>query len=283
MKKYRFILSIIVFMGMLFIYYAINGNPFTQYEVDDQVLEEIINSELDASMTDYEKIKALHDYIIVHTEYDKVNLDNNTIPDIDYTAKGVFTNGIAVCRGYAEAFQLLMQKIGIESKILTGWAKDTSHAWNVVKLNGKWYHVDTTFDDPVAQPGEIYKTPYDNLRYNYFLVTDAQIMLDHIIEDESPQSPGCNSEDYMYLEKKYNTPYEIVNSISDIPVSFSKYYKQGLNTVTFYFKESADLSASGLVQKIGNQLFSKGYEVSNCVYSKVERCGKYYYTTITVK
>lgn len=280
MKRLRIILYPSIFIVLLIIYYMIHGNPFTQFEFDEKILDQIIEEELDDSMSDYEKIKALHDYIVVHTEYDKVNLDNNTIPDVDYTAKGVFVNGIAVCRGYAEAFQLLMEKIGIESKILTGWAKGTTHAWNVVKLDGNWYHVDTTFDDPLPEHGEVYQSPYDNLRYDYFLVTDQQILLDHTIEGESPT---CNSEDYMYREKQYQTPYEIINSISSIPASFVDYYSKGYDTVTFYFKESADLSAAGLVQKIGQQLFIKNYNVSNCTYTKVAKCGDYYYTTVTVE
>ena len=77
---------------MFFIYFYLYGSPFTQYSVKDSTIQKIIDETIDTSMSDYEKIKAIHDYIVVNTVYDQENLENNSIPDIDYTAKGVFEN-----------------------------------------------------------------------------------------------------------------------------------------------------------------------------------------------
>lgn len=279
MKYYRIILYPSVFFILIMIYFYTNGNPFTSYNVDNSIIENIIEEHIEQSMSDYDKIKSIHDYIIVNTVYDTENFKNNSIPDINYTAKGVFEKGIAVCRGYAEAFQMLMDELNIECQIITGYAEDTTHAWNVVKLDGQWYHIDTTFDDPIDESGESIENPYSNLRYDYFLVNDEQILIDHTIDSVSPT---CTSDLYMYNEKKYNTPYVIVENISQIPSSFADLYLTGKQTVTFYFSENIDLSASGIINKIGGLLHTYGKQVSGCSYTVTSKCGIYYYTTITV-
>ncbi len=266
-------------LSMFIIYYHFNADSFSKYQVKDSVINKIIDEHIDDTMSDYDKIKTVHDYIVVNTVYDQENLKNNSIPDIDYTAKGVFENGIAVCRGYAEAFQLLMDELNIECRIVTGYAENTSHAWNIVQLDGEWYHIDTTFDDPIDESNESLQDPYSNLRYDYFLINDEQIFLDHVMDSKAP---ACTSDLYMYTEKKYNTPYEIVEQITLIPASFTKYFTSGNNSVTFYFPEDVDLSASGIVTKIGTHLFANGADVSGCSYTQVTKCGDYYYSTITV-
>lgn len=279
MKHFRLLLYPSLFILILIIYYYFNGNPFTKYDVKDSTINKIIDENIDDTMSDYEKIKTVHDYIVVNTIYDRKNLENNSIPDIDYTAKGVFENGIAVCRGYAEAFKLLMDELGIECQIVTGYAENISHAWNIVKLDGQWYHIDTTFDDPIDESNESLENPYSNLRYDYFLINDEQIFLDHTMDSNAP---ACTSDLYMYGEKQYNTPYEIVENISNIPAAFTKHFLSGNNSVTFYFPENADLSAAGIIKRIGTQLFSSGKNVSGCTYTVITKCGDYYYTTITV-
>lgn len=279
MKHFRLLLYPCLFLSMFFIYFYFYGNPFAKYSVEDSTIKKIIDENIDTSMSDYDKIKIIHDYIVVNTVYDQENLVNNTIPDIDYTAKGVFENGVAVCRGYAEAFQLLMDALDIECQIVTGYAENTSHAWNIVKLDGQWYHVDTTFDDPIDDSMDSQENPYSNLRYDYFLINDEQIFLDHIMESKAP---ACTSDLYMYGEKQYNTPYEIVENIANIPAAYTRYFNSGISSVTFYFPENADLSSSGIINRIGTQLFSSGNHVSGCTYTAITKCGDYFYTTITV-
>ena len=235
MKHFRLLLYPFLFLSLFFLYFYLYGNPFTQYSVKDSTIQKIIDETIDTSMSDYEKIKAIHDYIVVNTVYDQENLEKNSIPDIDYT-----------------------------------------HAWNIVKLDGQWYHVDTTFDDPIDDTME---HPYDNLRYDYFLINDDQMFLDHIMESNAP---ACTSDLYMYGEKKYNTPYEVIKNAAEIPAFFTRYYNSGINSVTFYFPEQADLSSAGIINRIGTQLFSSGNHVTGCSYTAVTKCGDYYYTTITV-
>ena len=117
--------------------------------------------------TRIDKEKAVHDWIILHCEYDEENYYNNTIPWASFNPEGVFIEGTAVCNGYALAFQLCMEILGIESKIVVGTASFNYHAWNVVKMDdGCWYHVDVTWDDPVPDRK-------GGINYQYFNITDS--------------------------------------------------------------------------------------------------------------
>ncbi|MEQ8197793.1 MAG: transglutaminase domain-containing protein [Clostridiaceae bacterium] len=96
----------------------------------------------------------MHDYIINNTEYDYKNYKNKTIPNDDNIAYGVLVNKTAICGGYSEAMYRLLTAAGIESKVVFGDSEGEGHAWNMVKLNENYYHVDVTFDDPVMEGSE---------------------------------------------------------------------------------------------------------------------------------
>lgn len=133
-------------------------------------------------MIDAEKALAIHDYLILNAKYDYANYLNGTIPFTSYTAYGILALGVGVCEGYAMAFSDLMTRLGIPVVKLTSSAMN--HAWNMVKLDGKWYHVDVTWDDPVspAKNGWI-NDDYDlegRVDHRYFLLSDSAISkLDH--------------------------------------------------------------------------------------------------------
>lgn len=97
-------------------------------------------------MDDLQKAIAIHDYLVLNCEYDKERLSNKTIPQESYGAYGALANRIAVCQGYALAYKYLMNEYGIECYIVT--SDKMNHAWNIVKIDGALYQVDTTWDDP---------------------------------------------------------------------------------------------------------------------------------------
>lgn len=88
----------------------------------------------------------LHDYLAVNCAYDTQNFNNNTVPAISHSTYGVFANRVAVCDGYALAYKYLLKQFGINCYMVTS---DTmKHAWNLIELNGNYYQVDVTWDDP---------------------------------------------------------------------------------------------------------------------------------------
>lgn len=100
----------------------------------------IVNSCTNPSMTQYEKAVALYDWLIDHTVYKK----GKTNPHY------VLRTGQGSCGGYANAYQVLLRQVGINSRVLGGRLYTQAHSWNQVKLNGKWYHVDVRMGDHMA-------------------------------------------------------------------------------------------------------------------------------------
>lgn len=99
-------------------------------------------------MTELEKAVALHDYLVLNCEYDYDRLNSDTAPQVSWTAYGVLAEKIAVCQGYALAYKYLLNQVGIECYMVTSDAM--KHAWNLIRLDGDYYQVDVTWDDPVS-------------------------------------------------------------------------------------------------------------------------------------
>ena len=144
---------------------------------------------IEKSGSDYDKIKAAHDYIVRNCTYNKEAIDNDTLSDDDFTEYGTLVKGLSVCEGYAKAFMMLMNIADIECMMVTGRAgeNDVLHAWNMVKLDGKWYHIDVTFDDPYPETDEIV--------YLYFNISDDIIAKDHTWDTELTPEADDNSYD----------------------------------------------------------------------------------------
>lgn len=123
-------------------------------------INELVNnviSELDLNnIDDLTKIERIHNYILNHTVYDKntKNFDINS-------AYGSLIEGHAVCSGYADAFSIFMNIY----KIPNIRVSSENHLWNLVYINGKWLHIDLTWDDSE-------NNKYDN---NYFLITKEKL------------------------------------------------------------------------------------------------------------
>jgi transglutaminase/protease-like cytokinesis protein 3 len=132
----------------------------------------VVNFDSSNLLSDYDKAKKIHDYIVINFEYDYENYLKNTIPWISYTPFGLFLNRKGVCYAYAQTYNLILKYAGIESYVVIGKAIGGDHAWNYVIIDGVGYHVDTTWDDPVPnRPGYV--------RHNYFMLSDEQIGRDH--------------------------------------------------------------------------------------------------------
>lgn len=101
--------------------------------------------------TDYEKLTAIYSWICSHVTYDSENL-NDSDYTLKYSAYAALIHKTAVCQGYAVLLYRLALMAGIDARVVTGTANGGGHAWNIVKLDGKWYHVDATWDAGKATP-----------------------------------------------------------------------------------------------------------------------------------
>lgn len=138
---------------------------------DEQILfvntyiEQYIKDNIKDNMSSYDKIKSFHDFIINNTVYDK------NITKSSYTAYDLITTGKSICGGYSDIMSIYLYKIGI----LNYRIASKNHIWNLIKLDDKWYHIDSTWDDPIASDGNQY------LLHNFFMLsTDELLKLDDI-------------------------------------------------------------------------------------------------------
>lgn len=135
----------------------------------DEILSGLF-ANLPEPVGDREKIKAIHDYLILNCEYDYSNYIANTIPFESYTAHGALIEQRAVCQGYCSAFNLLCRKSGIRSAIITGKSPQSAdvHSWNMVLVDDTIYYVDVTNDDPLPdKKGKV--------SYTYYMLTESEM------------------------------------------------------------------------------------------------------------
>lgn len=125
------------------------NRAYTKDEINEinNKVDKILNENVNNNMPPKEKIRAIHDYIIDHTEYDKLKYENKN--DDTYksnTAYGVLIEGYGTCNGYADAMEIFLDKMNIINYKIS----NEEHIWNLVYLDGKWYHLDLTWDDPIS-------------------------------------------------------------------------------------------------------------------------------------
>ena len=133
-----------------------------QQELDAAIKE--VDSRIDtAGMTDEEIVLAYHEYLTSSVAYAyEAYLSNSLGSRHEYDMYGVLVNHSSVCQGYAETMFYFLKRAGLPCAIAS--SKNISHAWNIVKIHGSWYHIDATWDDPVWDvPGRSLHT--------YFLVS----------------------------------------------------------------------------------------------------------------
>ena len=141
-------------------------------------VEEIKNNILSQrNGNNYEDIKMVHDYLVDNIEYDTTISRNNI-----YDVYGALVNRIAVCEGYARSFKYILDEMGIPCVLVIGTGTNSQgeterHAWNYVELEGNWYAVDCTWDDPIiiGGGGQTLES-----RYKYFLKGANEFNTDHI-------------------------------------------------------------------------------------------------------
>ena len=154
-------------------------------------VKQIRNEETLKSKSNYEKIKAVHNWMIRNIRYDYKNYLRKKIPRSAGTVEGALLKKLCVCEGYALAFRKLMSSYHIPCKLVYGRANGERHAWNMVKLNGNWYHVDVTWDDPIVN-GNNGNT---NIHYEYFLKS-TDYMRAHMHSFRTSSYPRCTSRKY---------------------------------------------------------------------------------------
>ena len=158
-------------------------------------------SQMDLNWTDYEKVKYVYEYLIQHTQY---NLD----AQYDQSIYSVCAFGESVCQGYAKMAQYLLNKSGVETTLVQGYAGESkeSHVWNLVLVDGYYYYVDVTWGDSSYYEED---TAVEKLNYDYLCVTTEELCKNHFI-DNIANVPSCDAiySNYYVMEGAYFQVYD---------------------------------------------------------------------------
>ena len=159
-----------------------------------------------ADASDYDKVKYVYDTLIRNTDYDLEAPDNQNI-------YSVFVRHFSVCQGYAKATQYLLNRLGVECTLVLGTVETgEGHAWNLVKVDGEYYYLDTTWGDvsyrteDAPVPGEASQEEggtisMPEINYDYLNVTTEELLRTHSIGGEVSM-PLCTATDANYYVRE---------------------------------------------------------------------------------
>ncbi|MEG0383305.1 MAG: transglutaminase domain-containing protein [Solibacillus sp.] len=196
---------------------------FNMTYLTDQKKELYVNAEVDKILpkiikkgaTEFEKVKAVHDYIVLNGSYSS-NTKNS-----QYTTYTFLTEQKGVCQAYALLMYKMLEELNVEAKYVKGYSNNERHAWILAKVSGEWYHVDPTWDDPIGNKN-------DEVRYKYFMLTDKQMAKTHFWEQD--EYPAAKSEKYKGFQVA-NQAFTIKNQFYFISEKDKKMYQMDLATL----------------------------------------------------
>lgn len=179
-------------------YLADNFSSAESVEYAIKSVEDKKNEIIDSLQeNDIDKIKTIHDYLVDNNEYDA------KAGSMIYSVYGALINEKSVCEGYARAFKYILDDVNIPCIIVCGIGQNgegttESHAWNYVKINGIWYAIDVTWDDPVITGNG---SLTDDIKYSFFLKGYNTFSKNHfedgnIVGNAEFKYPEISLEDY---------------------------------------------------------------------------------------
>ena len=187
------------------------------------------------TLSDIDKIVAVHDYLILNTAYDEASA---TVMDggAAHYVEGTLLNGMAVCSGYASTFHLFMLLADIPCEYVTS----ETHAWNLVQLEDEWYHIDVTWDDPVPDtPGKVL--------YTYFMMTDDEVgsLAQHELwECECGSDHNCDDTRYRLY------PYKDYLCTTEDEAKALMLAQEEADTITLIYPADGTLTEDALLQLV---------------------------------
>ena len=164
----------------------------------DAAAQSIISEHINDHQSDYDKVRSLHDYLKSNLEYDTVAASSHRPNERNiaeaHNIIGALLKHKCVCEGFAKAFKFLCDKIDLECWVVSGKGSSSigagPHAWNIVKINGYYHHVDVTWDNQYSDSSSM-------PNYGYMNLSDDEIAKDHTWNKK--HYPECPSSPYNYF------------------------------------------------------------------------------------
>ncbi len=221
----------------LYLFYTMNNTKLIEAKDKfNKIVDEVI-ANAPKNVSDFELELYINDYICDNCEYNHEAAERDEVIANEHNAYGVFVEKKAVCEGYARAFQILCNRLGINCVSITGSVDEDLHQWNCIQLDNEWYHIDVTWND---------SEEYGNIsRYDYFNLSTEQIKKTHwvsVLYNELDSSfstddktynvfvPDCNSDKYNYYKYKCVTltdiddADEVIQSLADTASKRGSYF-----------------------------------------------------------
>lgn len=179
--------------------------------VNEKVKEIVEGFGFDSSTTDYEKVVTIYNYLC-----DNVVYADDISDEIVFTSYSALFNGEAVCQGYAQLFYKMAKEVGLDVRVVPGYAESTkeNHGWNIVKIGDVYYNVDATWDASRRQA---------DLQYKHFLKGDS--FTGHIRKDE------YNTEEFYNEYPMSSTDYYATSNVDNEATNRSDAKIVGFNSI----------------------------------------------------
>ena len=220
-----------------------------QEDYIDSQLKTIVYNLIDPRMNESERVVAINNYIVKLYNYDDTLQSDNV-----YSA---LTTKTTTCQGYAMTAYKMFKYAGIETRLISGTMKGTPHGWNLVKIAGNWYHIDSTNNDNIIRDKYLLKSD-DFMRKNQFAW-------------DSSKYPAANndyySEDTEYIDRNNDKETDRDASYSG---GYWSFYDNG-----WYFKRGSGYTATGWFKNKGSWYYlgDDGRMRTGWIYDK----GNWYY------
>lgn len=237
-------------------YYKDSMKKFWQSKINS-VIEDIMNKIHNAELnTVFDKLCWIHNYFAKNISYDIDGMNDCDLYPESYTAYGALVNQRAVCEGISKAFKLLCDRLNLNCIIAYGTSfydgvdNYIPHAWNIVEIEGRYCHIDVTWDINMSKDSK-------RIRYDYFCISDKHNSIDH----EYANYPICDDESHSYFyinRKNFSSSHELRTFLE----------RELTNNSSIYFrvdKESCEKSI--ICQKIQAQVFGTISKNLKCSYS----------------
>lgn len=237
----------------------------------DEKIEAIVKTAHAARLrNDLEKCIWLHNYFIRNIQYNYDALRNPENNPNAFCVRGVVTEGRAVCEGIAKTFKILCDKLGIEAIIVSGTStleiigNEIEHAWNIVKIDGLYTHVDVTWDIGISDVSKY-------TRFDYFCLSDEKIRCDHSFENNL--YPVCATDKDSFFSKRGRSFKNIKSLREYVERELKKrndvlYFRIDEQGMTF---EELTLKVQQIVNKIASQYCNSQYYME-MVPNKSQKC-----------
>ena len=223
----------------------VNAENHTQPQITEtakKLAQEIVDDIITEDMSEVKKAISIHDWLTFHLDYDHSGTNVH--------AQEALTNGITTSQGYAECFELMSELAGLEATMVAGLAQNNNddivkHVWNQVKIDGDWYNVDVTFDDPSKNSSKK-KEDHSKNSYEYFLITSEELEKNHTAEVYFEEEKSCNkfhdrNEIYAFAaDSGLYGEVKFVTSVDEVDAYVEEAMKNGSTSVALWLLNLAE-------------------------------------------